>query len=184
MFDGDSQTAGTYGGGTTYVAKVLAALTETTGSNAGIGAQTLVDMQSNATDVDNLFPDHRFQNAVVVAWGGSNDLFFGADAATTVTRLEAYCTARRAVGWTVAVLTILPRDEVGTPGAYEASRQTVNASIRANWEAYADFFVDVADDPRLQNASDPTYFHSDLVHLNNTGRQVVADLVLAADFAA
>lgn len=179
MFDGDSLTDGTYGGGTSYPAKVVAAITTGTGTSVAIGSQTLADMQSTATDVDGLYPDHRLQRAIVVAWGGTNDLFFGASAATTITRLEAYCNARRAVGWKVAVLTILPRSDTGTPGSFNADRATVNASIQANWSTYADYIVDVSADARLDDETDTTYFHTDLVHLNDAGRQVVADLTVA-----
>lgn len=180
MFDGDSLTDGTYGGGTAYPAKVIAAIDLAIGNSEAIGGQTLADMQSTATDVDAHYTDHRLQNPVVVAWGGTNDLFFGASAATTITRLQTYCNARRAIGWKVAVFTILPRSDPGTPGTFGADRATVNASIRANWATYADYLVDVAADSRLDDETDTTYFHTDLVHLSDAGRQVVADLVVDA----
>lgn len=159
-------------------AQAIAALTLGTGRVVAASEQTLADMQSSATDVDNLYADHRLQNAIVVCWGGTNDLYFGASAATTISRLSTYCTARQAVGWKVAVLTLLPRSEPGTPGTFEADRATVNTSIRANWQTYADHLIDVAADPRFDDETDTTYFHTDLVHLNNTGRGAVAELVV------
>ena len=55
--------------------------------------------------------------------------------------------------------------------------------MRADWEEWADLLVDVGGDtdvgrPGAQN--DPTLYAADLTHINEAGRQVVAEQVAAA----
>ncbi len=56
----------------------------------------------------------------------------------------------------------------------------VNTMLRANYSQFADGIIDFAADSRLSNPNDTTYFYTDKTHLNNTGYQVVADLIVAA----
>lgn len=183
--DGDSMTAGNGAtAGLDYPAQLLALL----GSgwvklNAGVGGQTLSDMQGDAAStLDPYRAALRAGRPVLIAWGGTNDLFGGASAATTYSRLVTYCQARQAAGWRVVVLTILPRSNVGTPGTFEADRQTVNTNMRTNWPTFADALADVAADARLGDAGDETNatYYADLVHLTDAGYAIVAGLAQTA----
>lgn len=92
--------------------------------NKGVGGATLADMEADASsDIDPLFAS----GGVVFCWGGTNDIELGASAATTISRLHTYCANRKAAGWKVAVITIMPRTS-GVP-TFEADRATVIADI-------------------------------------------------------
>jgi len=151
--------------------------------NFGVGGQITTQMTADApTEIDVLFDRRRSKN-IVVAWEVSNDLFFGASAATAYANYVAYCNARRAAGFTVVAVTVLPRSGVGTPGSFEADRGTVNTSIRSNWHSFAHALADVAADSRIGDAgdeNDATYYKADLVHLTNVGAGVVAQIVADA----
>ncbi|NIA02242.1 MAG: hypothetical protein GWP15_02565 [Nitrospirae bacterium] len=115
--------------------------------------------------------------------GGTNDLYFGADATTTYNSIVSYLQGRKTAGFEVIVTTILPRSGGATPLSFEADRQTVNSLIRANWSTFADGISDVALDSRIGDEGDEldtTYYASDKVHMANTGYGIVASYATAA----
>lgn len=177
IFDGDSQTADVYGGGTTVAAQTLALLTRSTGINYAVGGQTLDDMTADAVaQIDGAYPTDG-RRPVVAAWGGTNNLKIGETGAATHTKYSDYLKARKAAGFTTLAVTMLPRSDAGVDAGYETQRQAFNTAVRTNWRGYADRLVDLAADTRIGDAGDETnttYFHTDLVHLNNTGRGIVA----------
>ncbi len=192
VFDGNSLTQGLGASsgvssdpptGTIYPAVCLGYLgAEWTARNFGVSAQTTPAMDAlAATQTDPLYSASNTWN-VVVGWEITNDLFFGASAADAYANFVIYCQARKAVGWRVPAVTVLPRNETGTPAGFEADRQTVNANIRANWRSFAHSLADIASDSRIGPAgseTNPTYY-SDLVHLNDAGYAIVAQYVAAA----
>ncbi len=185
VFDGDSQVVGGSGVlsiteyGDSMPALAISGIDpRTTLANFGVGGQTVAMMITDAaTQVDPLLAV--LAQNVVVVWAGTNDLYFGANAAATYNNIVAYHTARRAAGWKTIVYTILPRTNVGTPAAYEADRVTVNTNIRANWATFADVLCDIALDTRLQTPGDTRYFY-DLVHCTLAGRLIVSRLTKKA----
>lgn len=189
VFDGNSLTVGDGStGGADYPAQVMIYLNPYgayTKYNYGVGGQKTTDMAADAAaQIDILYSAGNAQN-ILVAWEVTNDLFFGASAATAYANIVSYCQARQAVGFQVVVLTVLPRSNVGTPGSFEADRQTVNTSIRANWSTFADALADVAADTRIGDSGDEinvAYYDGSLVHLGNEGYGVVADITAAAIF--
>jgi lysophospholipase L1-like esterase len=121
--------------------------------------------------------------AVAVLWEGTNTLWFGGSAATAIADYAAWCAQVRAQGYKVVAVTVLPRTQAGVPPTFEADRQTVNSSIRANWASYADALADVGADALIGQplASDnTTYYNADKVHMNATGYGVVASIVASA----
>ncbi|MGD0200321.1 MAG: SGNH/GDSL hydrolase family protein [Bryobacteraceae bacterium] len=177
-FDGNSLTAGsgsTYGGN--YPNQVLEAMPrDVVGYNTGIGSHTTTQMIADApTKLDPLY-NAAYTRNILVAWEIRNDTYVGGK-----TKEEAYanfityCQARRAVGWKVVALTILPGG-----GVNPDNRAWWNAQLVANWATFADALADVGADSRLQNPSDLTYWSVDAVHLNSTGYGVVAGIVTAA----
>jgi len=180
-FDGNSLTSGTgSSGGQTYPKQTYDLLgIPWAYVNYGVPSQTTTDMASDAaTQIDTTI-NTNFNKNILVAWEITNDLYFGANATTAYNNFVSYCQARKAAGWKVIVLTVLPRSNVGTPGDFEASRSTVNTSIRSNWSTFASALADVAADSRIGDANDEldTTYYPDKVHLNNDGYAIVAGIV-------
>jgi len=115
---------------------------------------------------------------ILIGWEGTNDLYYGASATTAYNNLVTYYTARRAAGFKVIVTTLLPRSNAGTPGSFEADRQTVNTNLRNNWASFGDALADVGADANMGDAGDEldlTYYDADKVHPNQTGNDYLAD---------
>src|SRR5712692_1424298 len=148
--------------------------------NFGVSGQTTLTMLANAhAQIDPLF-NPKFNVNVVVAWEGTNHLYFGATGQQAYQSLVQYCLGRRAAGFRVLILTVLPRGNPGVPVTFETDRNFVNTALRTNWPQFADGLVDVAADPRFQDVTNGTYYSWDQVHLNDTGYQIVAQQVGAA----
>jgi len=146
--------------------------------NVAVSGQTTPQMLSDVgTQVDPLF-DPKFDRNVVVAWEGTNHLWVGATGQEAYQALVEYCAGRKAAGFRVLVLTVLPRADATT--AFEDGRIFVNANLRMNWRNYADGIVDVAADPRFLDIANETYYSKDRQHLNDNGYRVIAQLVGAA----
>ena len=114
---------------------------------------------------------------VAVVWETTNTLMSNANVAATVSQLQTYCLARKAAGFSVLVGTCLNRGD--GYANFDADRQSVNASILANFATYADGVVDFAAVPELQTITNATYFDPDQIHLTNAGYQKAADTVTA-----
>lgn len=145
-------------------------------SNFGVSGQTTQAMSADAaTQVD---PTLRPAKNVLIAWEVTNDLFFGATAEGARDNFRAYCAARRATGWYVIVLPVLPREgSTGVPrdGVFESKRTTCNndladaANIGVYWDAYCPL-PDLTDyDENLNTDKYP-----DGIHLNATWYAYVA----------
>ena len=174
VFDGNSMTDGLY---STYPTKVVATI-GWLNVNIGVSGQTTQGMLTRAAAyVDAEYDAVAHSLNVVVAWEGTNDLKLGATAQEAYDNLVTYCQGRRAVGFKVVILTLLPRQDSGLPVDYETSRVTVNTNIRANWSTFSDALADVDDDVRLQDPTNTTYFNADKVHLVAAGDAVVAGIV-------
>ena len=178
VFDGDSLTAGS--GATDPYPSQFARMWGAPLSwfNFGVGGQTMREMLADADrQVDPLWnPD--IGRCVVVAWGGTNDLaLWKHSPQVAYADVRDYCRGRLEKGFTVVVLTTLPRSDTQAPPVFEANRQDLNLLIRINWREFADALVDVAADPNLGEAGaelNPEYFCPDRVHLNNNGLGLVA----------
>ncbi|MFH0916647.1 MAG: GDSL-type esterase/lipase family protein [bacterium] len=181
VFDGDSLTAGSTATDP-YPSQLMRRFRPgVEWANLGIGGQRLKDMLDRAPDdVDPLY-DSRLGQNVVVVWGGTNDMrHWNHSPATVYSRLREYCLSRRQMGYTVVVLTLLPRSDGDYPANFEADRQAVNRSIRATWPGFADAMVDVGSDQligRQGSELDRRFFSGDRVHLNDLGLSVVAGRV-------
>jgi len=151
-------------------------------SNFGVSGQATPSMIADAdTQIDPLFSINRPRN-IVVAWEGSNDLYFGATATEAYDNLVSYCNDRRDAGWKVVIVTLLPRSSSGTPGTFEADRQTVNANIRANWSTFADALADIAANTTIGEDGDETdtTYYSDAVHPTDAAYDIIAPIVADA----
>ncbi len=181
VFDGDSLTAGSTATDP-YPSQVMREFhPEVYWVNLGIGGQKLSDMLANApSKVDPLYQSKLGRNVVVV-WGGTNDIrHWNHKPAAVFQHLRQYCLGRREQGYTVVVMTLLPRSDGDYPETFEFDRQQVNTMIRQSWTGFADALVDVGSDPLIGLAgceTDPRFYSPDRVHLNNGGLALVAGQV-------
>lgn len=161
--------------------------------NVAIGGTDVSQMISRAaTRVDPLYrtaPQTKPQ--IVILWGGTNNL---SNATTTYNNIKSYCTARQTVGWKCVILTILPRTQAGISPSFETLRQSVNASLRADFPtatgesniwtgaSYADYLVDIGSDSTIGDTGDElnTTYYLDKVHLTSAGYAIIADYVKKA----
>jgi lysophospholipase L1-like esterase len=143
------------------------------------GNRTLADMIAQAPVRVDPHYDPMADANICVAMAGGGDLAAGGDPQAVLDALRTYCAARRAAGFEVVVLTLLPRsDTVG----FDAARAVYNDMLRAQWPAFADGLADVAADPRIgaDGANlDPVYF-LDMVHPTSAGYAIMAAAVAPA----
>ena len=180
VFDGNSLTSPLHGH-TPYPDFVMEELGHPTGlaaANVAVPGQTTPDMiLRGPSQVDRLHSPGPVN--IVVMWEGTNDMYFGATPEAAYQHLVNYATARRAAGWYVVVLTLMPRTGINTRHDFEDVRQRLNAMIRANWRSFADQLADVAADRRFGADGaelNITYFE-DSTHLTQFGIEKMADLV-------
>jgi lysophospholipase L1-like esterase len=139
-------------------------------------------MKKAPQSVDPFYRAGNWRN-VVVLWAGTNDIALWNHATAWIYQeLERYAAERRAQGFTVVVLTLLPRSDVAVQVVpdFETRRQGLNQMIRSNWEEFADLMIDIGADDRVGQAGDErnrTYYTADRVHLNDNGQQLVAGIV-------
>ena len=181
VFDGNSLTIGT-GISRPYPSQVLAKLDgQWAAYNLGVNRQTSSQMAADAVAQVDALLEPGFETNVLVAWEITNDMAFGTKTAQACYEdYAAYCAARKAAGFKVIALTVLPRGD-GAREDFEGNRLQVNDWIRKKYATFADAVADVAADPRIGSAGaplDPNYFTPDKVHLNDAGAGVVAAKVI------
>jgi len=136
----------------------------------------IADMVASAADeVDARYRAGADLNLCLVLAGGG-DFFYGAHPTEVYEGLKTYCAARRAAGFTVIVLTVLPESN---PSTFEASRAAYNQLVRDTWPAFADGLADIAADPRIGDVFDNLdlqYYRPDARHPNNAGNAVMAEV--------
>lgn len=179
--DGNSLTAG---GWPTNLSTLLSNMGYVgfTVHNKGVGGQTTAQMEADAvSDIDSLYDGNK--TCILVAWEVGNDIYFNGNVSSAITNITTYCTNRKAVGWKV-VLVGLP-DRIQTtafgdnPTQYKAKLVEADNIMRDTFISIgADAFVDLIADPRLQDATDLTYYNADQVHLVSAGNLAVAENVL------
>lgn len=104
---------------------------------------------------------------------GSNDIAVDLRSAAQVfADLKAYCLARKAVGWTIALATILPRLGLGDPANFNTTRGAVRASILGDASFY-DALLDFGDTGTTMGAdtapNNATYYDSGKIHPTDAG---------------
>jgi lysophospholipase L1-like esterase len=119
---------------------------------------------------------------VAVVCAGTNDLAAGTAAASVSAGVATLCSSLRSAGFAVAVATITPRSAAtaALQITLSAAIDAVNSDIRSGYTAYADALVDWANDPRLADYTDVTWFAADGCHTTDAGDAVKAELVKTA----
>lgn len=131
-----------------------------------------------AAEVTARFAAHPAARKVLFFWGGANDWFADASAATIWQRYQDYVTAFKAAnpGAKIVGFTLVKIKGGINPSADEATRLAFNALLTASVGTVVDAVVLVGEDSRLQDPTDLTYWNADGVHLNTAGCGVVAEL--------
>jgi hypothetical protein len=143
------------------------------------GNRTLAEMIAEGPQHIDAYYDQSADANICVVMAGGGDLSSGADPLTVLDALRTYCAARRAAGFEVVVLTLLPRS---IPTGFNEARAVFNAMLRAQWPTFADGLADVTVDPRIgaDGANlDPAYF-LDQIHPTSAGYAIMAAAVAPA----
>lgn len=151
-------------------------------NNSSFGKQLTTMVSGAAANIDTRYSTGK-QN-VVVLWGGTNDLGLGAASSSDVlTRISTFVAARRAVGWKVVTVTMLPRSDGAKPVGFDANRATINTALNANAGGiYGDVIANPAGDTLIGDDGDSasTIYYSDALHMTVAGYFRVALTVRAA----
>jgi hypothetical protein len=119
----------------------------------------------------------------------TNDLASSTTAdAGLITDIASFCGKIRTADPNAIIIinTIQPRNATFSGGqdaaGFETDRQTVNTSIRANWQSYADGIADIAADSNIGDAADAdnTTYYGDKIHWTDAGHAIVARINLDA----
>lgn len=148
------------------------------GGNFAVGGKSTLDMAADAAaQVDVIYDAAGLILNVLVAWEGTNQMYYGASGSTAIADYKAYCAARKAAGWYTVAVTVLPREAINT--VFAARRAIFNAEILnpANIGVCWDAVVDTTADSRLEDPSDTTYFNADQIHPKAAGSRIVGELI-------
>ena len=144
--------------------------------NSGLSHARVTEMIADAPQTVDAHYSADVPNNIVVLYPGINDVMAGATPAELLELVRTYCEARRAVGFDVCVVSLLPQPSE----QLEAARQEFNSLLRTRWPEFADDLTDVAADGRIGNPGDnldPAYYGPDAWHLNDAGAGVLAALL-------
>lgn len=158
-----------------FPAQTLAMVPRTCESfiSASASARIAAMITEGPVEVDARYRSDADLNVCVVLAGGG-DFRAGLTAASVYESLRTYCEQRRAAGFRVIVLTVLPSHRTET---FEATRLAFNAMVRDGWPDFADALADIGADPRIGDSGDEynaQYYLTDQLHLTNAGNAVMA----------
>lgn len=181
VFAGNSLTAGAgLGERSLYSFQVITNLLPRKyfASNQGVGGATTLHLAERGAQVDSLYRSDHVEN-ILCAWEITNHLFQGASAEEAYAAFVDYCRMRRARGWRVIALTVLPRTGGFPPETFESDRSKINEWMRKDYSTFADGLADVGADPEIGCSTCTTnsrYFF-DRTHLTAEGYSRVARVV-------
>lgn len=169
-FSGNSLVAGDQGGGTTIPGLLQTNLGGSwTVSNLGLSGYSTGRLNElDQERVDLLFSSSAAK-AVCCVWEVTNDLYYTSGLESAKKRIRDYCLRRKAQGWYVIVGNVLPRQDVNTPGGFEAARGSFNTWLAANYTSFAHALVDCAGVSGFTDPAGGGNFAADKVHLTAAG---------------
>ncbi len=158
--------------------------------NFGINSRTLALLAADQPAYVSLIRPRTGYNRVCID-AGTNDIYNGATAATTLARLLTLAALWKAQGFIVDVLDVIPRNFgaplAGNPqdAAKEAERVAYNAMLSTLSDPSVDNVVMLTDHAPFNNVnawSNETYYNADQIHLVALGYQTKANIVFAVLF--
>jgi len=165
-FEGDSKPSASNSYAHLYAASgsPRSIVTKTSASGS-----TLATMIARASSVDERLTGG---NNILCIDIGTNDLSSVASESQWLTDYASYCDARRAAGWKVVIITVLPKSALDSNlPLFLSRRATVNAAFRTWVGIHCDAISDVAANSVIgddADASNVTYY-SDGVHNTSAG---------------
>lgn len=149
-----------------------------------------------ATQIDPLINADTPGKNVLFASAAVNDLYTPTSGATawnsttkenTLQRIKDYCTARKAAGWKVVLLTVLPNNNPGWDATAQSDFVATERPYINNWiknnavaDGYADAIVDLTVNTFLEDETNATYYHTDKAHLLTAGHSLVSGYCVTA----
>lgn len=109
--------------------------------------------------------------------GGTQDYINGVTGAASYSAMCTYADYARSVGFDVVIAATTNPCGLIT-GGNETKRVDGNTLVMADASNKFDYSVDVANDPRLDDPTDLTYYNADQTHLIAAGGAVMAELML------
>lgn len=184
VFEGDSLTVGAYlltPEEQSYPAQTLSMLDASVWSKvvAANGETTVQISEQGKRQVDSSAVWGA--RNIVVVWMGTNDIIHSEATPDQIYQnIKSYCLARKKSGFKVIILSMLPAssDPHKLPADYKIRQSEVNTLLQKD-HTFADAFVDLGIDPRLQDENDTRYF-IDRLHLSPEGYKIVAEFVVKA----
>jgi lysophospholipase L1-like esterase len=144
------------------------------------GGDASLSMKDSAIDrINELYNASAFTSQLLIVWAGTNDIFYltgsDGDAEIVHARLQAYCTARRGLGFEVLVIGPIPR------GPFDAGKDTelsaLNSLIASNYTGYADGYINMMTEDWTPGGSYAANYLPDEIHLNATGHTKAAAII-------
>lgn len=181
---GDSITNGNAGPENPYPNQLIGLLPNHYGVyHFGTNSSTVLDRITAAPTQEDTRYDAAMTQNIIVMGAGFNDLITnGQSVATVQANYTQYCNDRKAAHPTVKIVcnTITPT-LVSNPNM--AALLAFNAWLRTDHLSFADGLADIAGDPRMDDATDATYYRGDFIHPTSAGYAVIAELVEGAVLA-
>lgn len=188
IFDGHSLTSNGL-----YANVVIAALQPAYSAIVAASGQSAIHMRQFARS--RIYPLRKAGEVnIVIAWEYSNSIALGLDAASSYWLMKNFCLECKTEGFKLVVVAPTPRSFAGTPAGFEADRQAILSTLRAEFDQasgftnvflpgglgfYADSFADIAADNRIGDAGDEndTNYYLDKLHMVQAGYNIVAGIV-------
>lgn len=148
--------------------------------NAGLGGSTLYNTWLNqpiASSVDVMYKPGLARNVCVIMLGTNDINSNGRSAAQTMTALSEFVADRKAIGWEVWVLTILPLS-----GSPETVRAAYNALLvdPSSYSNAPEKIIDYRSDPYIGSSPmNAAYQAGDNLHVNLAGARLLASYIYA-----
>ncbi len=118
---------------------------------------------------------------VVIVWEGINDMGAGGlNGTQAYNNLVTICSNIRATGAKAVLLNVIPANLTGTYPNWNTDRNTCNSLIATNQTTICDAYVDLTANAAFSSATafnDATYYHTDKIHLNNVGYDLLSSIV-------
>jgi len=184
--DGDSLTQGVTPANPypTYMQTALGSTYSV--QNFGVSGQTIVYNATAAgsgygylnsdvaTQVDPYLAARKIDGTkqIVIAWAGTNDVYYGRTGTEAHTDFAAYCAARQAAGAKVIAINMIDRrTDLGS--WTKAYQNDFNALFASNAATYSDAHYDAA--AVFVDNTNTTYYQSDKIHLTSAGNLIVSN---------
>ena len=182
--EGDSISAGS---GWAYYGAYASLPGYTSKFNQATPGYTLRDIAARAATLDaRIVPGAHNVMTLLIGANGLADTTTYPSVNTWISEMKTYCDARRAAGWYLVVVTILPQGDTGGVNTHNTRRNIVNPELRL-WTTsgsiqpgkHADLIIDLAADPIMgidnSYGINPTYW-GDVVHPSVLGYQRLQNL--------